>query len=168
MDFDILPSEYVLNNIRIRKLPNIALTALGNGYDCESLRILAGLEGKAEEYEIRQYFEKSLRELGISIPTKEQAIILLSNNVAQRIVLRDISEYDGGKLLWGLADKWPIETSEVPEILWKFKCCASSIEDFQFDMADGHCDHTESINNTKQEILDLAKNMMETKNDWAR
>src|SRR3989339_733152 len=161
MDLLLKIAEFSAGKIDYHQLPEIATEALCANYDSESLRILAGFDKSTVEYEVMFYFKKVLKELKIKLPDVEEAILLLSKDIAGRIISKNISEYDGSKLIEGLLEKWPNGYSNVPNILWSFKCFASEIEDLQFAMEDGKNNYTDFIKVTKLKIIELAERMLE-------
>jgi len=83
-------------------LPNVAERALMDGYDSPSLRILAGLTKSEVTEEAIPYFKKALSELGVSLPLKRDAVLLLANQVAKQILQGNIKPYEGAKKIWKL------------------------------------------------------------------
>jgi len=88
---------------------------LVQGYDSYSLRILAGLGRLASTFEAEDYFLRSARELGLSIPDAEAAVRAYACEVAQQIAggqlagregVRELyrvciaTEYDRDYLIW--------------------------------------------------------------------
>ena len=67
--------NYGLENLRRDELPDIALKALEEGYDTPSLRILAGLGN--DVWEIKEYLKLTLKEMGIELPNKSYAGLML-------------------------------------------------------------------------------------------
>jgi hypothetical protein len=88
---------------------------LVQGHDSYSLRILAGLERLASTFEAEDYFLRSAKELGLSIPDTETAARAYACEVAQHILdgrvtgqegVRELyrvclaTEYDPAYLIW--------------------------------------------------------------------
>lgn len=88
---------------------------LVQGYDSYSLRILAGLERLASTFEAEEYFLRSAKELGLSIPDSGTAVRAYACEIAQQIVdgrltgqegVRELyriclaTEYDRDYLVW--------------------------------------------------------------------
>jgi hypothetical protein len=152
-------SEYVIGKFNYHRLPAIALEALADGFDSESLRILAGLDENSSEYDVKYYFNRCIKELGYSIPEITNAIWFLIKNTAQKIVQQDIDEYDGGRLICDYIKAWP-HADEKPEILWDFICRTSTIEDVLFNMKETGRDYSVMINSEKKEIRDISKKLL--------
>lgn len=86
MNFQEKLANYVLGNLTGSYFPDIALTALSQGIESESLLILAGMSDRDNTFELQKYFDGSLRELGISLPSKiEAAQSLLSYYLGEMI-----------------------------------------------------------------------------------
>ncbi|MDZ4402873.1 hypothetical protein [Prosthecobacter sp.] len=62
-----------------------AVHALCHGEDTPHLRILAGLTEPVSSFEVRDYAIKTLKELNISIPTGDQAVIAYARDLIQEI-----------------------------------------------------------------------------------
>jgi len=152
-------SEYVIGKFNYHRLPEIALETLADGFDSESLRILAGLDENSSEHDIKYYFNRKVKELGYSVPEIQDAIWFLIGNAAHKIVRREIDEYDGGRLICEYIKAWPY-TDEKPEILWDFICSISTIEDELFAMKDTGNDYTKSINSEKNKIRDISEKLL--------
>jgi hypothetical protein len=152
-------SEYVIGKFNYHRLPGIALEALADGFDSESLRILAGLDENSSEYDVKYYFNRCIKELGYSVPEIKDAIWFLIKNVAQKIVQREIDEYDGGRLIYEYINAWP-RADEKPDILWKFISCTSTIEDELFNSKETGRDYSVMINSEKNEIRDISEKML--------
>ena len=88
---------------------------LVQGHDSPSLRILAGLQRLASTFEAEDYFLRSVRELGLSIPDPETAVRAYACEIARQIVdgrltgregVRELyriclaTEYDRDYLIW--------------------------------------------------------------------
>ena len=158
MDLQAKIAEFVIGRFNYHDLPALAEEALSNGLDSESLKILAGLDEKCSEDDVKFYFNRSVKELGYSVPEIKDAIWLLVKNVAQRIVIGSLDEYDGGRLICEYLKAWP--GNEIPDILWKYKCRTSTIEDWLFDMKDTGRDATKMINSEKKEIREISESML--------
>ncbi len=75
-----------LQLLPIEDLPNVATQALGEGLDSRALRMLAASGPEDCDEELQRLFTKAAQELGIDIPDKITARILLP------LYLRDIAE----------------------------------------------------------------------------
>src|SRR5215208_5660475 len=73
---------------------------LVQGYDSYSLRILAGLERSASTFEAEDYFLRSAKELGISIPDSEAAVRAYACEIARQIVEGRLTGQEGVRALY--------------------------------------------------------------------
>lgn len=76
MDIQIEIAKYVLNESDV-SLPEFAYDAMLSGLESESLSILASMTNLDNFFERKEYFEKSLNELGLKLPQKRDAAITL-------------------------------------------------------------------------------------------
>ena len=76
-------------------IPELATTALSEGSDSPSLRILAGLNSMDRSEEIERHFKKCLHEFGIAEPRKEEAAWRLLRYYTDLILHREIDLYQG-------------------------------------------------------------------------
>lgn len=86
MNFIESISNYVLENYSIRDIPKIAEIAINENLESESIYILAGMTKNDNSFEILNYFQKSLRELKINLPSKEQAAKILTKYYLSLII----------------------------------------------------------------------------------
>jgi|GEM_PF-6169059 len=81
-------------------IPNIACAALELGYDTPSLQILAGLSlGMASHSDVEKYWNKTLNELKIIRPAKEELAWILIRHIIDKIINKEIKPHDGLHLL---------------------------------------------------------------------
>lgn len=86
MNFIEKISNYRLGNFSRKHLPDIALTGLNENIETDSLIILAGMSEYDNSFELEQYFNTSIDELGISLPDKLiSAKILISYYIDEMI-----------------------------------------------------------------------------------
>ncbi len=85
-----------------RSLPAIAITALSEGIDSPSMRVLAGLTGNEDPGDAENLFKEALSEIGMLLPTKRDAMMFLAANISSQIVDGSIDPYDGAKEIWDL------------------------------------------------------------------
>ena len=124
MDFIFGISNYVLGNISLKDIPNIATQALIEGFDTSSLRILAGLRDN-NPWEIDQYLSSSLKELNLKIPNNEEAGLNVIIYYLNKIVGREIDPILG------------IEKC-IYEVLYKVRSFSGS-KRYAFDKIEFHC-----------------------------
>ena len=86
MNFIESISNFVLENITTKDLPKIGIIALNESLESESIYILAGMNVNDNLFEIDQYFENSINELKIKLPTKIEAAKILTRYYLKQIV----------------------------------------------------------------------------------
>ena len=86
MNFIESISNYVLENITTKDLPKVGIIALNESLESESIYILAGMNVNDNLFEINQYFENSINELKIKLPTKIEAAKILTRYYLKQIV----------------------------------------------------------------------------------
>ncbi len=103
------------------------------GEDSRSLRILASLENQAPTYEAEGYFFRSLTELGIERPSREQAILGYAVELARSIIEEQINSELGVRMLYRVcvAAEYPREM-----IIWY------ELDDALDSLAYGHYPYT--------------------------
>src|ERR1700722_13841872 len=86
-EFRELVWEYAAGRAFPEDLPMAAAEALARGVDTRALRELAGLQRWSDSTEIRSLFESTLQELGIAVPSYEDAchrdLRLLARNLVE-------------------------------------------------------------------------------------
>jgi hypothetical protein len=90
----LLQAQWVLGETRADQVPRICTDLLVQGYDTESLRLLAGLT-RAEEDRVVDLLPGLFRELGMARPSRVQATWCLVQNLARDIVSRKVNAADG-------------------------------------------------------------------------
>jgi hypothetical protein len=83
------------------RLPRIAAEALGAGCDSPMLRTLAGMSDSRAE-ELVPMFEQVLKDLGLSKPSRRDAVHRLAQETARQILCGALSPYAGSKRIWEL------------------------------------------------------------------
>jgi len=78
-----------LGEMRLSQFPVIAMSQLENGIESESLIILAGMSKKDNSFEIKEYLNKVIEELNVSVYKSNDAAFILANFYVQ--------EYKSGK-----------------------------------------------------------------------
>jgi hypothetical protein len=63
-------ANYVLENVSTRYFPEMAMKALEENIESESIIILAGMTENDNTFELEQYFNSALKELQIELPEK--------------------------------------------------------------------------------------------------
>jgi len=82
--------EYILEEISINQLINVALECVSNGIESDSMYILAGLNEK-DEYDILKYYKLALKELNIEEPTKFEAVKHLIKYYCNQLTNKNIT-----------------------------------------------------------------------------
>ena len=77
-----------------------AVEMLTEGYDSYSLRILAGLERTGSAFEAEDYFLRSARELGLSIPDSRMAVRAYACEIAQEVIAGHLTGQEGVRALY--------------------------------------------------------------------
>jgi len=88
-------SAYTLGILTDKDLPDIAMTGLEEGYDSESLRILAGYISTDNAFQLVDYFNASLKELMLTQPDRKTALINVIKGYSHNIVDRKVDPYLG-------------------------------------------------------------------------
>ena len=81
---------------------NWAVGMLESGSDSKHLRILAGLESSTSLFETEDFFARSIKEIELFEPSREEAIRGYSVYVAGQIVRREVPAREGVKRLFQL------------------------------------------------------------------
>ena len=88
-------SAYTLGLLTDKDLPDIAMTGLEEGYDSESLRILAGHHPTDNAFQLFDYFKKSLSEIGLTQDNRKSSLINVIRHYAGEIINRQLDPYLG-------------------------------------------------------------------------
>ena len=99
MNIDTILARHVLGLLPVDELPGMALDAMQAGYDSPGLRQLAGIS-KHEGDEAHRLFAKTIRELGLPVPTAPEAGLTLARNTAREVLSGAITPYEGAKRIW--------------------------------------------------------------------
>jgi len=85
LKFEQLIAKYVTGNLSPSQLPEIAYHGLEEGFESESLLILAAMSSNDNSFEIIQYFEKTLEELKILLPKRRKAALIYAEAIIDEI-----------------------------------------------------------------------------------
>lgn len=107
-------SSIVLGVIRSDGLPAVAATALADGWDSPSLRVLAG--SPRSDPDVRSLFERALSELNVSLPTPREAVIVLANDIAASVLAGTVAPYDGAQRITELSLRLPEDAEHLHEL----------------------------------------------------
>jgi len=92
-------NAYVLEQILTDDLPDVAAGALVDGHESESLRELAD-SARSDSGEIRRLFCKALGELGLPMPSRQEAGLATARSIAKDVVDGRMNPYDGARTIW--------------------------------------------------------------------
>jgi hypothetical protein len=95
MNFKQKISAFNLGFLTDRDMPEIALTGLEEGYDSESLIILAGLTPNDNYFRMLEYFKEALSELGLEQKDKLRSLIDVAYYYASQIITGKEDPYTG-------------------------------------------------------------------------
>jgi len=120
-----LESKWLLGFLRIEELPDIAASALANGFDSESILKLA-ICSKDEIEEIERLFMQVLKEGGGGTMSKVDALKHYAKQISASILTKETSPLKGATLIWNAT-----LNAQVPNFheLDCFIYAASEIED---------------------------------------
>ena len=79
-------SAYSIGLITDKDLPDLAMTGLEEGFDSESLRILAGHNTTDTSFVLNDYFTRTLKELKLTLKERKDAFIDIIAFYARKIV----------------------------------------------------------------------------------
>ena len=99
MNFIESISNFILENLSTKDLPKIGIIALNENIESESIYILAGMNENDNSFEINQYFESSINELKIKLPTKIEAAKILTRYYLKQIIENPDKAYELMKIL---------------------------------------------------------------------
>jgi len=97
----IAAARLVLELLVREELPGVAVNALQDGCESQSMIFLAGLS-RSQIHEARPLFESALSELGLSLPGKREAVMMLAREEARAILDGSSSAYEGAERIWDL------------------------------------------------------------------
>lgn len=95
MNFRVKLAAYVLGYLSEKDLADIALAALSEGIDSDSIRILAGMNSSDDPFELRMYFESALAENNLVLTDIKEALEIYITLVIQKINSFSLSPYQG-------------------------------------------------------------------------
>jgi hypothetical protein len=118
-------AAYSLGMLTPSDFPDAALAAMEEGYESESLYILAGIEKNENSFVKDEYWQKTLRELNISLPEEHEAQKTVIRYYAGQIVYHSADPYDTINMLYYKInddyDDWDkFGLKEVVHLFWEF------------------------------------------------
>lgn len=125
MKFEHLVGKRALGSAHARDYTTWAESLLYEGVDAENVAILAniGLERDPDSEEVELYFQKSLRDLGLSLPPDKDALRGYAKALCEQIVSGNLEPEVGADILaafYSRSDYEPIYSiwDELSEDLW--------------------------------------------------
>ncbi len=82
---EIAAAKLVLDSIRPEDLPDVAVTCIQQGIESKSIIWLAGLS-RDEMHEAKPLFESGLSDVGLSMPSKWDAVRRLAREEAKAVL----------------------------------------------------------------------------------
>ena len=103
MKFEHLAGKRALGSAHARDYTAWAESLLREGIEDENIVILAsiGLERDPDSEEVQSYFQKSLRDLGLSLPPDKDALRIYATAVCEQILSGDLGPEAGADILAG-------------------------------------------------------------------
>lgn len=86
-----------------------AVAALCESLDSPTLRILAGLDGELNGFEVRDYMEKALKELGVDLLSGADAASVYARDLAREVIDSNESVSANLKTLSGLYTTYDLD-----------------------------------------------------------
>jgi hypothetical protein len=115
---------WALHQLPSEELPQTATELLTAGYDCQALRVLAGLTS-TELADASDLFERVMRELGRPPLPRREAVLRYTRLVSKEILHGEIAPYDGAKRIWNVSIGLDTPLHEVDPFVY----AASEYED---------------------------------------
>jgi hypothetical protein len=81
------------------RLPDVAVSALENGFESPSLAALAGTPASANPHDLRALFAKALRELNEPLPSPLEAAEFLKRYYAAQVAAGELPPREGARLV---------------------------------------------------------------------
>ena len=98
---DVTAAKYVLGLVDAENLPALAMQWIQEGHDVPALWQLASLTTPTREDAIPA-LKEALQEIGVSLPDRRRAVMLLALKTARRIVQSNLPPYEGANTIWQL------------------------------------------------------------------
>ena len=99
MNFTQNISAYTIGLLADKNLPDIAMTGLEEGYDSDTLRILAGHNSSDNAFQLVDYFNDVLKELDLTLPDRKSALIEVIKFHANKISSKLVDPYLGFQVI---------------------------------------------------------------------
>ena len=88
-------AERYLGTARHEDYVDWAVACLESDLDTKNIRILASLSKSTSPSEVENYFNRSLQDLGLTMPDHRECLVEFARGVAQRIVSNEVSPLYG-------------------------------------------------------------------------
>lgn len=146
----------VVGRMQSEQLPELAGEWLADGLDSPTLRALAGVESPIMS-ELAPLFWKAMHEIGVEIPTKDEALILLAKDYAGRIIDGSLTAHAGAGLIW-----WHVtnELARPSPVLLSFVGAASELDELDDRTAEDGADRREYRRQLEDQILESARELL--------
>jgi hypothetical protein len=103
IDLEVAAAEWRLGRLAASEVQPLALRLLEQGLTGPNLLELAGTPAFALGRDLARAVERAFAEAGFALPTREEAGLLLSREVARAIVEGRVDPYEGAQRIWTLA-----------------------------------------------------------------
>jgi len=90
-------AKYVTGHLTTSQLPELAILGIEEGYESESLLILAGMSKRDNGFEVQEYFKNTLVELNLELPDRRNAALEYATGIAQDILNEKRDLFEGLK-----------------------------------------------------------------------
>lgn len=154
--YQVAVAKYLIGDLPIEQLPNLASDAIENGIDASTVIEIAGIKNP-NYFVIQELMPKFLGELGLPPLSKEEAGLYLAKADARKIVSGEMDPEAGAK--------------ELERLWFKLECFPKELQNFS--LADEHigalpmtCDKRdipEVREKMRRRIISDAKDMLEGK-----
>ena len=108
-----LLAERYLGSVTYEDYIDWAVKCLESDIDSKNIRILASLQKLSDSYEVENYFNRSLNDLGWKVPDERECLMAYARGFAEQIVSGAISPVEGCDRIYRivLALQYPREMS---------------------------------------------------------
>ncbi|RPD38499.1 hypothetical protein [Chitinophaga barathri] len=159
-NFEEKIASYVLGYLTEKDLPDIAITALTNGRDSDSLLILAGMSSSDNGFELRAYFASALAENNLVLPDKKEALEFYITSIIKRINSLSQSPYDGFCEIYNAVDGSVYSFQELG--LWDCYCYHLEI----WEIETGGTEYYPKDFSREKFIAEMEERLLEALNLW--
>lgn len=147
-EMEVLLAQWRRDELAPKRVPAIAEQALDRGCRSDAVAVLAGASGESRR-SIDDLLAPVLREAGLEMPSEDEALKIIIDDVASKILANDVEPIDGARRIWAIASERGFE-----EPVW------SQVRPF-VGLASEWEDHSEDRLHYESEIADEAKAMID-------